>query len=397
MKRIYLTSALLFAALTGIFAGEYNSVVVTEISYLNQTGSMYPQDVFPTGFGSNSDAVKNIKPEVEALCEQRFGVHDIKFSVSHIIYRYGMFRQRTKPLLVIRDGELSVNIEMNLQCRTQASWQHKFKLITRVTASDSKGHEIYYFKNVIPFEIKESENVTGILLLSDDQLSYLFQKGIKNAFKGSPKRSAVESFEQPSADYHNAFMNTSIKHYLVKSGRDYNLGQDPEKTNTVLKIRSNFGKSMDLGVDAGPLYRKDKIRDSYTIQNHYNKKSYVQKVVGQTSELFDFITMTGNVTVVLNTGNDDPDSLKLFADKHMEGKIGENSYSISYLPQYKVLELYRNDSLFAVVKDLHTYEVIYVSPLSGPGLTGDMLDLVCAYDHALMAFQEIERKQEEDD
>ena len=113
--------------------------------------------------------------------------------------------------------------------------------------------------------------------------------------------------------------------------------------------------------------------------------------------LFDFINNTSDVIVELNSGNDSPDSLVLFGDNHMEGNIGGKSYWVGFQPQYRVLEVYCNDSLFAVIRDLNNYRVVYATPAAGPELTGDMLDLVCAYDHALRAVSEMESKQDNDD
>lgn len=399
MKNFFLISVLLFVFLGGVFGREYDTVVVTDVNYLNRTIAMYPEDAFPICFEENCKNVKMLFSQVEELCKQRFGAKNVKFTSGQINYKYGMFRQIPdfSDKQSRNDGKLFVAIEMILQMRTQWGTHRNFNLITRVTVQDVEGNQVYFAKNKIPFEIKESEKITGELLLSQTQLTTLFQRGIKYAFDDPSKKSAVISFVPPEIGYQHDFLAISTRHYLVKHRKKYDFGDRPEKTKTALKIRSNFIRSFDGGFNIGSIFHRDKVRNSYTIANNYSNKSYVQKIIGKSNTILNSVTFTGDINIELQNGKDKPDSLIFFHDYRLNGKIGENKYQMIYQPGIKVLELYRNDSLFAIVKYVQNYSVVYITPSAPPDFTGDMLDLVCAYDHSAQALQEMEAKAGEED
>lgn len=300
MKK-YAIVFLLTIVAAGINAQNQKTAIVTNVNYFIQQSTFISSLYFPF-YLNKSELVQDIQNEITKQAKIKFKADTVIF-IHHgsVIYSEGY----TAPDLLAKEtakqrgkkDHVYIEVLSILRERIFIDGDAVFGLTTKIKAYNHKGKSVYRYKNVIPFQAQSREEITGDVILGEDDFSRFYIDGITAAFGGGINKFEKQLIQKPPIDYYDAFIAESETFYISETRSGYNYGADKKSPKEVLSFKNNFWKSHDAGSLFLDILDNNRVKDGFNITNHFQKNEYLVQMKGSHKELFNFFSSSVPIEV----------------------------------------------------------------------------------------------------
>ncbi len=389
MNKIF---AVLFSVIctTLAFGQKYEKAVITDVNYILQLGGTTTNtDNFPFYF-YYPEFIADIHSDIRKYTKEKFQVDSVEFYLpDSVFYTQAYFA----PELKVRDAAKSshdksvvyISVETLIRESAIINGVFLYKMITRVKAYRGGGKKLYKFKNQIPFETYRWEEITGNLLISENDFYTFYFDGLEMAFSGEIAKVEKRYIEQPPTTHYADFLQNSEKFYMIREKRKVSYGKDMKNLNEIISFRVNPLNVLDDELDFGNIFEGNFINDGCYLKNNFKNEEYKVKLKGGENTLFNFLTVSKDIEInFLDKEKEEIGKFTFSSDDVMNGRFGDREYKMLWNYEYDVAEI-SSDVMLMLINILDGTKIIFVRKDISEQELGDIFNLIFAYDFALAA------------
>jgi hypothetical protein len=373
-----------------VFSQKYQKAVVTDVNYILQLGGTTTNtDNFPLYF-YYPEFIADIDSDIRKYTKEKFLVDSVEFYLlDSVFYTQAYFA----PDLKVRDAAkfshdksvVYISVETLIRESAIINGVVLYKMITRVKAYRGGGKKIYKFKNQIPFETYRGEEITGNILMKENDFYAFYFDGLEMAFSGEIAKVEKRYIEQPPTKHYEDFLQNSEKFYMIQEKRKISYGKDVDDLSEILSFRSSPLNILDDELDFGNIFEGNFINDGCYLTNNFKNEEYKVKLKGGENTLFNFLSITKDIEInFLDKEKKEVGKFTFSSDGVMNGKFKDREYKMLWNYEYDVAEISSSEMLM-LINVLDDRKVIFVRNDISEQELGDIFNLIFAYDFSLAA------------
>jgi hypothetical protein len=386
----YLLNSLFLLILSGNFSlgQQYKKAVVTDVVFVRQTNVHVTNQSFPFYF-HHKNFVADVLGDIEKFIKLKFLIDSVEFSVPDSITYYADFlphsiKLKAQAKQLGGKDVLYVSVETILQEGASVNGLTSYRFVTNINIYTGKGRLYYRFKSIIPFENYDGEDIPGVVQMSDYDFYAFYFDGIQRAFEGTTKRESKRYVAKPLNDKYLTFSENAEKFYLNFAGHSYNYGSDFENLVEVLSLKNNNLVAGTGYFNFSLAFESNMVTEGIILNNKVHKKNYQVKL--RTGENYIRKYVNPYEPIIIDyIGPTKDTSASFVSDRKLTftGTFDSDYYKLVSNDYHNYFELYRNDSLIALINEMDDRKVILLDNFVTEIQLGDIINLMFAYDYSM--------------
>ncbi len=401
MKHLYLGYILSFMLFVQANAQKFDKAIVTDVNYLVRSGGIADASTFPFYF-HHPEFIQDVHSDIRKYVKQKFKVDTVIFDTPNKIsytesWSAKKIKAKEQALASQEKSTVYLSLESIIQETSTINGVSNFKFTTRVKAYKSGGKTAFKFKNNIPFEVFEGENITGRIMMKEEDFYTFYLDGLQLALEGKQKKSEKRFIEQPPTHHYDDFLATSEIFYMTRIKKGYSYGKSKDNQVPVLSFANKFWRGIGSEIDFGNLFESNKAKDGYKLTNNFKNEEYLVLLEASEGTILNFLSVSSDVEIKFKDENkNEIGNFSFSYTDDLEGYFRNKKYLVDWNEEYGITEVKADNEMIMLIKMRGNQYVMWVKNSVSEEQLGDIFNLVFVYDFSFAVRAEAQEKAAND-
>lgn len=341
-------------------AGAQNKLLVTDFAFFNTYNTAVTPKISDT-YSQDQESLEMITLKITSSLKESYDVAETNLAGKSVVFVEEepksspgkSYKENHKEL--IKKGGYDYYLLITSSISSIGNRQEKFEFRSDIKLSNGKGKKVFSNSIKIPFTaLFQNDQVASSQLISGQDFQTLLSLAITNGLSDEKGNIDEQEFYRPTDDQFSDIVEAS-KFYSIDQFKTYNpILLDEENNKIEIKVRGGVETDINISnAQEGILVAGEKSVPpvSISFKNPMVSNSWSCLIQEKSNSGFEDLNLAPSASIFVRIGNQSPLLLRMINGR-LTGKLGSNTYMLSYEPSASLLRIFMNSELVALSQPL---------------------------------------------